>query len=128
MEQLHEVDDTTLIRMVRYALRTGGDQLRFRPGRRPEQIGIGGDRELNFRQLTGCDTSAISRLLLDRVRVSERLRAGPPEAGCSLPVLVELRGEALLEARFASVPGGIQVALDLIRALPDPLEVDLFEL
>ncbi len=127
MEPLEPIDDATLLRMVRYALATGGDRLCFRPGRRPAQEGLGGGRELRHRQLTGCDTSAVADSLLRRVRVSERLRSSGVDAACSLPLLVELPGEALLEARFAPAPGGLEITLDVIRPLPDPFVLEAAE-
>ena len=114
---LAPLDDRTLFRMLRYALATGADRLQLRPGFRPMVDGPGGARALRFRQLAGDDTAAAAAALLARARRPERLRhAG--EGGHALPLLAEEPGEALYEARLAPAPGGLQVAVDVLRALP----------
>ena len=119
MEPLAPVDADTLLRMLRFAIQTGADRVHFRPGCPPLADGLGGARLLRFRQLCGDDTAAIAEHLLARAHVPERLRRGGADAAARLPLWVELPGEALLDVHLALTRGGIQLAVDLIRPLPE---------
>jgi hypothetical protein len=124
---LSPLDETTLRRMIRYALQTGGTTLHLKPGCRPCQDGMGGARELRFRQLTGEDTAAAAACLLAQSRVPERLRAGTADAGERLYLFWELPGEALVEPRLESVRGGLALHLDLIPPIPAGVEIEALE-
>ncbi|MEN8159271.1 MAG: hypothetical protein ABFS41_04270 [Myxococcota bacterium] len=124
---LHPLDETTLRRMIRYALQTGGTSLHLKPGCRPCQDGMGGARELRFRQLTGDDTSAAAACLLAQSQVPERLRGGTADAAERLYLFWELPGEALVEPRLESVRGGLALHLDLIPPIPAGVEIEAIE-
>ena len=128
---LQPIDADTFDRMLRYALVSGGDQLHFQAGHRPQLDGLGGPRALRYRQLTVDDTVAIAGHLLDRCRVSERLQQSGADAGQALYAFTELPGEALFEARFRQATAGIALTLDVIRpldALEAALEIETAEL
>jgi hypothetical protein len=121
------LDETTLRRMIRYALQTGGSSLHLRPGCRPCQDGVGGVRELRYRQLTGEDTAAAAGCLLAQSQVPARLRDGTAEAAERLYLFWELPGEALIEPRLESVPGGLALHLDLIPPIPAGMTIEALE-
>ncbi len=121
--KLRPVDEQTFARMIRYAVATGGERLRFRPGCRPLQQGIGADRELRFRQLTGDDTHALACLLLDAAR--------PPVGEDDvrpLTLFYEIPGVVLTEAQVHTAPGGLALDLELIRPLEPGREIDFIDL
>ena len=126
-EPLRPVDARTLARMLRYALSTGADQMHLSPGHPPLLDGMGGPREIRFRQLTRDDTTAVAGHLLQGARIPERLRDSRADAGQELTWWVELPGEALLEVVPAPTPGGLGLRIDLIRALPEGAVVELAE-
>ncbi len=121
------LDETTLRRMIRYALQTGGTTLHLKPGCRPCQDGVGGTRDLRYRQLTGDDTAAAAASLLGQSRVPERLREGTADAAQRLYLFWELPGEALVEPRLEAVPGGLALHLDLIPPIPAGVAIEAFE-
>ncbi len=128
---LQPIDAETFDRMLRYALVSGGDQLHFQAGHRPQLDGLGGPRPVRFRQLTIDDTAAIAGHLLERCRVSERLQQSTADSGQALYAFTELPGEALFEARFRQASAGIALTLDVIRpmaALEAALEIEAAEL
>jgi hypothetical protein len=125
--KLRPLDETTLTRMIRYALRTGGTTLHLAPGRRPLLDGLGGARALRFRQLSIDDTAAAAGCLLAKSRVPERLRTS---AVAARPLYLhwELPGEALVEPRLeALAAGGLALHLDLIPPLPAGTRIDVLE-
>lgn len=124
---LQPVDEETFVRMLRYALVTGGERLHFRPGARPLQQGIGADRELRYRQLTGQDTSEIAGYILAHAIVPQRLKGDTCDAARPLYLFYELPGEALIEAQMESAPGGIALHLDVIRPMPHAHDVEVIE-
>ena len=126
-EPLQPVDAETLDRMLRYAIRSGADLLHLQPGHRPLIDGMGGPRQVRFRQLTGEDTQAIAEQLLERARVPDRLRHTESDAGHAFGWWVEIPGQALLEVAPTSVPGGLGLRIDLIRALEDPTAVEILD-
>jgi len=126
-EPLRPVGEDTFVRMLRYSLATGGERLHFRPGARPLQQGIGADRELRFRQMTGEDTLALAGFLLGHAHVPARLRDDPCDAARPMYLFYELPGEALIEAQMEPTRGGIAVHLDIIRPFPHPRDADLVE-
>jgi len=124
---LRPLDDTTLRRMIRYALRTGGTTLRLAPGQRPLVEGMGPPRALRFRQLTGDDTRAAAACFLAESRVPARLANAGAEGASALYLFWELPGEALVEPRFESARGGLALHLDLIPPLPEGMRVEVLE-
>ena len=124
---LELVDEDTFTRMLRYALATGGERLHFRPGARPLQQGMGPDRELRFRQLTGPDTTEIAGFFLANAIVPKRLRDDSCDAARPLYLYYELPGEALIEAQMESTRGGIALHLDVIRPLAHPHDIETIE-
>jgi len=116
---LEPITRDTLIRMLRYALRSGADRVEFQPGRRPLVDGMGGARELRHRQLTGEDTGIVADYFLGRGIVSERLSGSTTDGASVLPLLVEWKQQALFDARLTSVPGGLRICVDVIRPLPE---------
>jgi hypothetical protein len=124
---LTPVDERTFVRMIRYALATGGERLHFRPGYRPLQQGMGPDRELRHRQLTCEDTLEIAGHFLKRAKVPKRLSESQCDAAQSLYLFYELEGEALIEAQMQPARGGISLHVDVIRPMPHPSEIEVVE-
>jgi len=124
---LRPLDETTLRRMIRYALQTGGTTLHLTPGHRPLMEGIGSPRELRFRQLTGDDTRAAAVCFLAQSRVPERLTNAASEGASALYLCWELPGEALVEPRLESARGGLALHLDLIPPLPAGTQIEVLE-
>ena len=124
--KLRPLDDVTLRRMLRYALQTGGTTLHLAPGQRPLVEGLGPARELRFRQLTGEDTRAAAGCFLAQSPVPKRL-AGAGEGGHALYLAWELPGEALVEPRLESAPGGLALHLDLIPPIPAGMQIEVLE-
>jgi hypothetical protein len=124
---LRPLDETTLRRMIRYALQTGGTTLHLTPGLRPRVEGLGPARELRFRQLTVDDTSAAAACFLTQTRVPKRLANEPGEGASALYLAWELPGEALVEPRFESARGGLALHLDVIPPIPEGMEIEVLE-
>ena len=124
---LRPLDPTTLERMIRYALQTGGTTLHLRPGRRPQLDGVGGPRELRFRQLTVDDTREAAACLLAKSAVPRRL-AGSSVDASTFYLAWELPGEALVEPRFETLaPRGLALHLDLIPPIPAGMQIEVLE-
>ena len=125
---LRPLDETTLLRMIRYALQTGGTTLRLQPGRRPLIEGLGPKRALRFRQLSGDDTRAAAACFLAKSRVPERLVGSAAEGASSLYLYWELPGEVLVEPRLETLArGGLALHLDLIPPLPEGMQIEVLE-
>jgi hypothetical protein len=124
---LQPLDETTLRRMIRYALQTGGTGLHLAPGARPRVTGLGPERSLRYRQLTGDDTRAAAGCFLAQSRVPERLTRAEHDAASALYLFWELPGEALVEPRLAATPGGLTLTLDLIPPIPAGMEIEVHE-
>ena len=124
---LHPLDETTLRRMLRYALQTGGTTLHLTPGQRPLVVGLGRPRELRFRQLSVDDTRAAAACFLAQSRVPERLTNASCEGASALYLFWELPGEALIEPRFESTRNGLALRLDVIPPLPEGLRIEALE-
>ena len=126
---LRPLDDTTLLRMIRYALQSGGATLHLRPGCRPAASGMGPARALRFRQLSVDDTRAAAACLLERSIVPKRLRGSPAEGASALSLCWELPGEALIEPRLEALPhgGGLVLHLDLIPPIPAGMQIEALE-
>ena len=124
---LKPLDETTLCRMIRYALQTGGASLHLTPGARPRVEGMGPSRNLRFRQLTGDDTRAAAACFLAQSRVPERLAQASHEGASALYLFWELPGEALVEPRLAVAKGGLALSLDLIPPIPAGMEIEVLE-
>jgi len=125
---LRPLDETTLQRMIRYALQSGGATLHLRPGCRPQLDGMGPSRELRFRQLTVDDTRAAAACLLEKSRVPKRLTSSPAEGASTFYLSWELPGEALVEPRLETLPqGGLVLHLDLIPPIPEGMQIEVLE-
>ena len=124
---LQPLDETTLRRMIRYALQTGGATLRLRPGSRPRVEGLGPARELRFRQLSVDDTHAAAACLLAQSRIPKRLTDSRSEAASTFYLSWELPGEVLVEPRIEATRGGLALHLDLIPPIPEGLEIEVLE-
>jgi hypothetical protein len=125
---LRPLDETTLQRMIRYALQTGGSTLHLRPGCRPQLDGLGAPRELRFRQLTVDDTRAVAITLLEKSRVPKRLTGSAAEGASAFYLSWELPGEALVEPRLETLPqGGLVLHLDLIPPIPAGMQIEVLE-
>ena len=125
---LRPLDETTLQRMIRYALQSGGATLHLRPGCRPQLDGMGPARELRFRQLTVDDTHAAAACLLEKSRVPKRLTGSPAEGASTFYLSWELPGEALVEPRLETLPqGGLVLHLDLIPPIPEGMQIEVLE-
>ena len=124
---LRPVDERTFVRMIRYALATGGERMHFRPGSRPLQQGMGPDRELRYRQLTGEDTTEIAGFFMRHARVPAHSSESACDAAQPLYLFYELEGVALIEAQLQLVRGGIAIHLDIIRPMPHPRNIEVVE-
>ena len=124
---LRPIDEPTLTRMVRYALATAMDVITLRPGCRPLVSGLGPDRALNFRQLTGDDTRAVAEIVLAGSKTPRQRAADAGDAAIELFPLWEIPGKALVEMHVESAPGGLALRLDVLRPLTDPGEIALLE-
>jgi hypothetical protein len=126
---LRPLDATTLLRMIRYALRSGGATLHLRPGCRPAVEGMGPARSLRFRQLSVDDTRAAAACLLEQSTVPKRLTASPAEGASAFALYWELPGEALVEPRLETLPNGsgLVLHLDLIPPIPAGMQIDVLE-
>jgi hypothetical protein len=125
---LRPLDEATLQRMIRYALRSGGATLHLRPGCRPLLDGLGGPRELRFRQLSVDDTRAAAGCLLEKGRVPKRLMGSQAVGASAFYLAWELPGEALVEPRFETTPqGGLALHLDLIPPIPEGMHIEALE-
>jgi hypothetical protein len=126
---LRPLDSATLLRMIRYALRSGGATLHLRPGCRPAATGMGPPRALRFRQLSVDDTRAAAACLLENSAVPKRLSAAPAEGASAFWLCWELPGEALVEPRFEMLPegGGLVLHLDLIPPIPAGMQIEVLE-
>lgn len=116
---LQPLDARTLRRMLRYALATGADVLALRPGCRPLVDGLGGARELRFRQLTGDDTRRALALLFAATEPTPCARDRRAEGARELGWLVHWPDEALFEVRAGPAPGGPRVVVDIVRPLAE---------
>jgi hypothetical protein len=124
---LRPIDEPTLTRLVRYALATAMDRIYLRPGARPVVEGLGPNRAVNFRQLTGDDTLAVAELVLAHARVSRARQEAAGDAAILLHPLWEIPGQALVEMYAEPAPGGIALRLDLLRPLADLGEIAALE-
>jgi hypothetical protein len=119
LARLAPLDGPTLRRMLRFALVTGADLLTLRPGCRPLLDGLGGPREVRFRQLAGDDTRAACALLFAALRPYPGVRDARAEGARVLGWLVHWPDEALFEVRTAPAPGGPEIAVDIVRPLAE---------
>jgi len=127
-KKLRPLDETTLQRMIRYALQTGGTTLHLQPGRRPLVEGLGPKRALRFRQLSIDDTYAAAACFLAKSRVPQRLAGSAAEGASTFYLFWELPGEALVEPRLETLPqGGLALHLDLIPPLPAGMQIEVLE-
>jgi len=124
---LQPLDETTLRRMIRYALKTGGATLHLKPGARPRVEGIGPAREIRFRQLSVDDTHAAAACFLAQSRVPKRLQGSSAEGASTFYLSWELPGEALVEPRLELTRSGLALHLDLIPPIPEGMEIEVLE-
>jgi len=108
----------TLQRMLRYCLSTEMDRVHLRPGSRPLLDGMGGPREMNFRQLTGEDTSTIAGHFLAEARVGDPAKEASFDGAREIFLLMELPGGGLAEATLEPCRGGMAVSIELMKLLP----------
>jgi len=126
--KLRPLDESTLQRMIRYALQTGGTTLHLRPGRRPQVEGMGPARALRFRQLSVDDTREAAACLLAKSRVPKRLLGSTAEGASVFYMFWELPGEALVEPRLEALEqGGLALHLDLIPPIPEGMQIEVLE-
>ena len=124
---LRPIDEPTLTRLIRYALATAMDRIHLRPGCRPLVEGLGPEREINFRQLTGEDTAAVAGIVLAHARPPHAAAEGASDAAFALCPLWHMPGRALVELHLEPAPGGLALRLDLLRPLEDPSEIAVME-
>jgi hypothetical protein len=124
---LRAIDEPTLVRLIRYALATAMDHIHLRPGCRPLLEGLGPEREVSFRQLTGDDTRAVAGIVLAHARPPCAAAEDASDAAFALFPLWHLPGRALVELHLEPAPGGLALRLDLLRPLEDPSEIALLE-
>jgi hypothetical protein len=121
------MESETLQRMLRYGLATAMERIHLRPGHRPLAEGLGGPRELGYRQLSGDDTSAVAGHFLAAAQVSERLRESSADAAREVFLFMELRGGGLAEASFEVCRGGLAVTIELFQPLPRGQAAEVLE-
>jgi hypothetical protein len=125
---LRPLDETTLQRMIRYALQTGGTTLHLRPGQRPRVEGMGPARALRFRQLSVDDTQQAAACFLAKSQVPKRLLGSAAEGASTFYLSWELPGEALVEPRLEALEqGGLALHLDLIPPIPEGMQIEVLE-
>jgi hypothetical protein len=125
---LKPLDETTLQRMIRFALQTGGSTLHLRPGCRPQVEGMGPARELRFRQLSIDDTREAAGCFLAKSAVPKRLAGSQAEGASTFYLSWEMPGEALVEPRLETAPqGGLILHLDLIPPIPAGMQIEVLE-
>ncbi len=127
LELVRPIDSDTLERMLRYGFATAIDRIHLRPGCRPLGEGLGGRRELGFRQLSGDDTRAVAGLFLQEARVSERLRNTSLDAAREIHLFLELPEGGLAEASFCPCRGGLAATLELYPPLPPGQRTGMLE-
>ena len=125
-KRIAEIAEPELIALLRRGLEGEADRVWFRAGCAPLATGHGWARKLPFRQLLAEDVEAVAGILLAQSFVPERLAADPTDAAHELPLLCELRGEALLEARFALQEGALVVVVEIARPLELTAGLDSF--
>lgn len=118
LELVQPIESETLQRMLRYCLATAVERLHLRPGHRPLAHGLGGRRELGFRQISGDDTHAIAGHFLAAASVSDRVRQSSEDVAREMFLFMELPGGGLVEASFETCPGGLAVTIELFQPLP----------
>ena len=109
----------TLRRMLRYALDTGADVLHLRVGSLPLVDGLGGARELRFRQLAREDVEAAVALLFQALQPPPGAREDATEAARPLAWLVHWPEEALFEVHVDASDPSPQVTVDILRPLAE---------
>ena len=127
LEVVRPIDADTLERMLRYGLATALERIRLRPGHRPLADGLGGPREIHWRQLSGDDTLAIAEHFLAAARVSEPVREDAADGAREICLFMELPGGGLAEASFETCRGGIAVNVELFQPLPEGERIGLVE-
>lgn len=117
--RLAPLDGRTLRRMLRYALDTGAELLHLRVGSPPLVDGLGGARELRFRQLAREDLEAALALLFQALRPTPGGRDASAEAARPLAWLVHWPDEALFEVHVVASGLAMQVTVDILRPLAE---------
>lgn len=118
LDLVRPMDAETLRRLLRYGFATALHRIHLRPGCRPFAEGMGGPRELGYRQLSRDDTDAVAGHFLAASRVSEKARTAELDAARELFLFLELPEGGLAEATLQPCPGGLAVTLDLYEPLP----------
>jgi hypothetical protein len=123
---LERIAEAEVLELLREGLESEADRVWFRPGCAPLAVGHGFARKLTFRQLAGDDVDAVALLLLLQGYVPESLSDDPVDAAHGLPLLCELPGQAILEARLAREEGELVVMVEIARPLEFPAELEFF--
>lgn len=124
--ELARIGESEVLLLLRQGLDGAADRIWFRSGCAPLAIGHGFVRKLAFRQLAADDVSAVAELLLLQGYVPDALLEDPVDAAHEIPLLCELRGEAILETRLMSHEGELAVLVEIARPLEFPGELDFF--
>jgi hypothetical protein len=127
MTALEPLSDATLWRMLRFALHAGAERVHLRPGHPPLLVGPGDARPVRFRQLAVDDTAAAASHLLARSRLAAHRAREGARGATQLPLLVELPGQALFDARISRDRAGLAIAIDVLRPLHGPVDLELLE-
>jgi hypothetical protein len=125
-KRLARIEEREVLGLLREGLAQEADRIWFRPGCAPVAVGHGFARKLAFRQLAAEDVGVVAELLLRESYVPERLAEDPTDAAHELPVLCELRGEAILETRLAREEAGLVVMVEIARPIEFPEELEIF--
>lgn len=121
------LDAKTLERMLRYSTATAAEWLHLRPGCRPMVSGLGGPREIGFRQLCAEDTLEVAGHFLAAANVSERTRHSPSDAAREIFLFMKLPDGTLAEATLEPCPAGVAITIELIPQLPFGEQIELLE-
>ncbi|MCP3985608.1 MAG: hypothetical protein GY723_14555 [bacterium] len=112
------LDADTLSRLLQYATATAAERVHLRPGNRPLVSGLGGPREIGFRQLCAEDTREVAGHFLEAARVSERIRESSCDAAREIFLFMLLPDGTLAEAVLEPCRSGVAITIELIPPLP----------
>lgn len=127
LDLVKPLDADTLERMLQYATVTAAERVHLRPGSRPMVVGLGGPREIGFRQLCAEDTVEVAGHFLAAARVSERARDSACDAAREIFLFMKLEDGTLAEAVLEPCRTGVAVTIELIPPLPAGAEIELIE-
>ena len=127
LDLVKPLDAETLERMLRYSVATAAERVHLRPGSRPMVSGLGGPREIGFRQLCAEDTLEVAGHFLATANVSERTRRSPSDAAREIFLFMKLSDGTLAEAVLEPCRTGIAITIELIPPLPIGDAIELIE-